>query len=937
MEAYNEYLNEVSTFVFCVDIYMENYTLLMGLLWQIIRKYQLGEEMYSEEEKLKQLEVKDKEQREKRSYQDIKESLLRWLRSRVEPYGEKADNFTTSLDDGASLSALVSSIDPSFDHAANLKGSSESRMRAAFKYAEDHLSIPALVAAEDMAEHVDEKSAITYVSMFYSLYKDHPVMKYTVDDLAFNADGEGWTKGKLGVPTAFSLSATHKKNGNTIALSAERVQVELKHRETGEIVLITVGEDEGRLMCSYTLQDSGTYDAQVKYDGRVVANSEVVDDASSNVKLIMDMAALEGLKACAPCKFRAAVVNKKNEEHLPADKLRCQVIGPDGEDVPVGNMPEDDGVDFDFTPLVDGLHTVKMFYGDEELMSKPTFVKPSGLHFNLHGTGLHEMQATRETGFTVTVLDGVGGRTIQADDQVEAVIRGADGDALPLRKVVNEDHSVSYFFVPSTEGDHNVQVTFDDNTVLDITVQAKPPPSAKDRHITLKGPGLHSARVGIPAKFEATMYDKPDGTLMMPDGFLAVVVTGPDGTSIPAYIKEEGEVSEVTYSPVALGEHNIAVLYMSKNVVEATVKANPAPKNLHFDIKGPGLHNAVVGEAASFHVIITDKDTSTTVPSLDRLDATMEGPEGPVIVRLAEGDNSKVTATYNPAQVGVHTLSLSYNGKSLMTREIVVSKPKNSMHFSLKGQGLRSAKVGQEAMFVVKSADKQTGKLLQVPVDKLKCTITSEHGDVQANKTGQEDGTVQITYCPEHAGPVEIILMFGEKKVLRVTVKVAEAPVDESILIVRVKNNNIDDANLFASHGLSDLSVKVPLGSVATAGDALNYVQRFVSDTLQSDAAKEWARAYFKFYALYERTDSGSTGSLLPRKTSMKEWREEKGSGAELFYLSNYPVLQFEVSYPNKVALGQDGKISCKVSLPVGVLILVFQIIVKEGVVCRSE
>ncbi|KAI2801420.1 Spectrin beta chain, non-erythrocytic 5 [Blomia tropicalis] len=139
------------------DIVHGNRRLTLGLIWTIILRFQLSQNLQITKFDLK----------------SVKDSLLVWCQSKTCNQNRcNIIDFNRSWIDGWAFIELIRSFRSELIHTEQLMKlkTNIELLERAFEIASEHLLIPKILDAEDVVNSTDENSILTYVSYFYNLY-----------------------------------------------------------------------------------------------------------------------------------------------------------------------------------------------------------------------------------------------------------------------------------------------------------------------------------------------------------------------------------------------------------------------------------------------------------------------------------------------------------------------------------------------------------------------------------------------------------------------------------------------------------------------------------------------------------------------------------------------------------------------------------------------
>eukprot|EP00808_Paulinella_micropora_P004358 g61065.t1 len=295
------------------DLNSGNLTIILGLIWTLILRYQInkGGEAGS-----------------------AKNALLEWVNSKIAP--KHINNFTDDWRDGDTIVKLLNAVQPSFPKlkAMEATGDALKDTEMAMTIAYEKLNIPRVMDAADLCGDADELSTMTYISYYREASMKPPS---TVDAGKSWAEGPGLEGAKAGdkEPSTFTV---HFLDSTGRGLKPEKYTVTVKDPNGADLAVeCKDGDKPGLVFCSYLPVTVGEHLIDVQVEGESIKEMPKKVHVASAADPNKSYAKGRGIETATdndvqPATFQ--VYSLTADDKPVASEVKVTVTGPSGASLP---------------------------------------------------------------------------------------------------------------------------------------------------------------------------------------------------------------------------------------------------------------------------------------------------------------------------------------------------------------------------------------------------------------------------------------------------------------------------------------------------------------------------------------------------------------------------------------------------------------------------
>ena len=710
-----------------------NLKLILGLVWTLILRYQLGIGANEPEPEPPKGPVKggaspSPTKKKKKPPSGAKKLLLGWIQATLPEQNVK--NFTTDWNDGKNLSALVDRMKPGLipDHASLDPKSGFENTKKAMDLAEEHLAIPQVLKPENLAvTKPDELSVITYLS--YYCNKESPGKNSLLE----------WVNSKIPDQDIDNFTSDWK-DGVALGCLTDVVSGG-NFPDADEMDSSTPLENAEKAM-DYAESNLGV--------PKVITPDQFVDPSLEALPM---MTYLTHFRNAKESQFSTDVVTVTGpgisggvagqetnfiiKGRIPTwARLGVSVTSPSGDQLPVQKHGSGHRiVKCTYKPVVPGNHKVDVSINNDPVPHSPftaRHIEPTdSISCFAVGPGLDKARVGEKAEFSANCEKGGPGELV-----VE--VQGPNGS---VDAEVNEESGnvFSANFTPTEAGEHTIGVLWAEKHIggSPFTCQVTDP-----KHCSAAGKGLTDPFVNQPNTFQVKTRGAGPGNLK-------VKMEDPDGTSVPITIDDTGSGTyNCTYTPTKKGDHTIDATWD-----DAPISGSP------FHVYPKDAANASKCKAYDLPtgLLRADKEASFTVDVGEAgeglLDASGNGPSLPAKCEVRKKDDDKYTVAFTPAEVGPTNVKVTFADESI---------PDSPFRFKVNDP---------TKCHVNKSAIEKGDYIVNQPIDfrvsaqfagdgDVTATLNGPKGECKVDVKDQNDGTYHVHFVPVTPGNHGIDILF---------------------------------------------------------------------------------------------------------------------------------------------------------------------------------
>lgn len=790
------------------DIADGNLKLIMGLIWTLILKYQIGS--------ISSAKGKGGDGQGGRAAGSARHWLLDWLKCIAHYRDVNITNLTTSFQDGMAFNALAHLYNNDVvNYDALDKKNKLQNLQNAFQVLQDEYGVPKLLDAADMAgsEEPDEKSIITYLGLCIAAFEKYE--KKAKARGSAGAEGQGKTEANKSYAwgPGVELASTAEKawfviqskdaKGNNLTTGGDNFKVKITGPK-GLVDAQITDKRNGTYYVEYSATIPGSHLIDITLEGKHISNSPVVVEVEYNASPLNEAfykwstvygAGTEIASDAEPATFHIQAKNKYgNEVTKGGDNFGVSLRTPGAAgSLESKTVDNNDGTyTVTYQPTAAGYLT-----GDVTLTGKSIFNCPFNVTVEHNdsvntqldprwttafGPGLASADTVQPANFTVVAKNKYGNSIRTGGHKFDIDIAPPSGSKKgTVPKVTtkdNNDGTYSVTYQPVVGGNHSVGISHNGAPIMRSPYRVPVTQTTDPSKSVAFGAGVEVGSTAEPATFTIQAKDGAGNNVNHGADRVRVTVRGPKGSEefdIDPYVFDNADGTySVTYQPVVAGAHVVTVeingapIFKSPfNVkVDWNAEALKVADPKYSIAYGPGVELASTAEVATFTIEARNAYGNPIKKGGDQFQVTAPGTTG---LEVTDNKNGTYGVKYQAQNPGDLEVKVALKGTNISGSPYSVTVDKNSeasqtadaRWTTAYGPGREAANTAGPANLTVQAKNKY-GNNLNHGGDQVQLKARDAEGRlVDSDVVDNGNGTYSAAYKPISSGAHNVNVTLG--------------------------------------------------------------------------------------------------------------------------------------------------------------------------------
>ncbi|XP_066266982.1 filamin-A-like isoform X4 [Branchiostoma lanceolatum] len=609
------------------------------------------------------------------------------------------------------------------------------------------LSVPVVVRKEgqgmwraeytptEVGEHTLD---ITFVGM--PIYGS-PFTAYAYDVSKVRVRPDPVGPGQIGKTENFTVDASQAGTGHIdVSVSCERRNVPISVQTKGH----------GIFDCSFVPRDLPDHLIVVKFNGQIIPNCPMVCEILDAGRVTGSGPGLGVIPINRLTSFSVRDAHKGD--------ISVNIQSPSGNMVPSRVVPGRDGTHkVEYTPYEVGPHQADVFYAGYPINGSP-------------------FQPVAYDASAVRVSEIPDGRVGQKIDFNIDTSRAGKGDLdvgvnvnnrnVPFEMDSGRQRDVfEVSFLAQEAGTHRIPISFNGDPVQGSPFRSEIKAAGR---ATASGEGLYRGQEDRTAEFVVDTTDCDN----LP---LDIQVDGPNSIA-KCSVEHRGDKHYVTYVPVEVGIFDITLKHGGQEIDGSPFHPTVIDPR---KVRAKGGWNTFLGSNGRLTLFVNERytlplDAAEAGPG--KMSSMVRGPTGEIPVDIEKRNDGMHFVSFTPVADGEHVVDVNWSdlpiarspiyGDARASRDALVSHEK----VVVRGRGLREAKVGEEAEFIIDGSEAGPGTP-EVMMSGLKNDI-----DVRMVPMTDRPNSYRCYYYPKVPGAYLLNITWSQRQVSGSPFRVSIAP-----------------------------------------------------------------------------------------------------------------------------------------------------------------